>query len=122
MTDLSFIEERPTARAERRLVWLVFFMLASRFGMDQVLPLPLASQGGGGYQGAPRLVDVTPQGISLNGVATTPERLLPALTDLVSSTVDTVILRGQDGAELQRIVDVATALRAAGYSNLVLVE
>ena len=32
MTDLSFIEERPTARTERQLVWLVFVMLALFLG------------------------------------------------------------------------------------------
>ena len=101
---------------------LVFFMLASRFGIDEVLPLPLASQGGGGYQGAPRLVDVLPGGLQLNGVETTPEALLPALAELAASPADTVILRGQEGAALQRIVDVAAALRAAGHTNIVLVE
>jgi len=37
---------------------LVFFMLASRFGVDTVVPFPLAG-GGGSYAGPPRLVDMT---------------------------------------------------------------
>ncbi|MBR9765634.1 MAG: biopolymer transporter ExbD, partial [Rhodobacteraceae bacterium] len=70
----------------------------------------------------PRLVDVLPGGLQLNGVETTPEALLPALAELAASPADTVILRGQEGAALQRIVDVAAALRAAGHTNIVLVE
>ena len=34
---------------------LVFFMLASRFGVETVISLPLAS-GGGSYSGPPRIV------------------------------------------------------------------
>ncbi|MEN9063229.1 HlyD family efflux transporter periplasmic adaptor subunit [Ponticoccus litoralis] len=47
MTDLSFIEERPTARAERRLVWLVFVMLALFPGWAWYFPLVEVSRGQG---------------------------------------------------------------------------
>lgn len=47
MTDLSFIEERPTARAERRLVWLVFVMLALFLGWAWYFPLVEVSRGQG---------------------------------------------------------------------------
>ncbi|ETA49585.1 HlyD family efflux transporter periplasmic adaptor subunit [Ponticoccus alexandrii] len=47
MTDLSFIEERPTARAERQLVWLVFVMLALFLGWAWYFPLVEVSRGQG---------------------------------------------------------------------------
>ncbi|MGJ8530069.1 ExbD/TolR family protein, partial [Maritalea sp.] len=39
---------------------LVFFMLASRFGMDMHIPMQI-SGAGSGYSGPPRLVDVRPE-------------------------------------------------------------
>lgn len=127
---MSFLDLTPRPRRKPSLtpmidvvfLLLVFFMLASRFGMDQVLPLPLASQGGGGYSGPPRLVDVRPEAVLLNGVAQDPAALAQAVLALTAAPEDTVILRGQEGATLQRLVDVAAGLRAAGLGNLVLVE
>ena len=101
---------------------LVFFMLASRFGMDAVLPLPLAAGGGGEYTGPPRLVDIGPTEIRLNGFAVAMDRLSAELDALMHSPADTVILRGRDGADLQRVISVTEALRAAGITALVLVE
>lgn len=100
---------------------LVFFMLASRFGLDAVLPVPLAG-GGSGYSGAPRLVEVLPEGLKLNGIATDPAALPGALAALTETPGDTIVLRGAEGTTLQRIVTVATALRAAGFTSVVLVE
>ena len=48
---------------------LVFFMLASRFGVEGAVPISAAGSGGGGYEGAPRLVEARPDGFRLNGVA-----------------------------------------------------
>lgn len=98
---------------------LVFFMLASRFGVAAVLPLPLAAQGGD-YAGPPRLITVTPTSAMLNGLPVTD--LAQAVAPLMSSPTDTLILRGRDGATLQRIVDVTEKLRTAGFTSLVLVE
>lgn len=100
---------------------LVFFMLASRFGMDAVLPLPLAA-GGGSYDGPPRLVDIGPQEIWLNGVIASEETLADTLKPLTSTPADTIILRGRDGATLQRIVRMTETLRAAGFTTVVLVK
>ncbi|WP_375688611.1 ExbD/TolR family protein [Pseudooceanicola sp. LIPI14-2-Ac024] len=100
---------------------LVFFMLASRFGLDTVMPLPLAG-GGSGYQGPPRLVEVMPEGLRLNGTAIGEDALPGALQGLVAAPSDTIVLRGAEGTNLQRVVTVATGLRAAGYTGLVLVE
>ncbi|MEM7088019.1 MAG: biopolymer transporter ExbD [Pseudomonadota bacterium] len=98
---------------------LVFFMLASRFGADAILPLPLAS-GGGAYSGPPRLIDVFPDKITLNGAET--GNLVQALQPLMQAPTDMLILRGQDGASLQHIVTVTETLRDAGFVSVVLVE
>lgn len=100
---------------------LVFFMLASRFGSDQAIPLQLAGSGGS-YSGPPRVVDVLPEGLRLNGAMVRPEALPDSLSNLMSAPTDTVILRAQDEAALQRIVDVMQTLSGLGMTNLVLVE
>lgn len=101
---------------------LVFFMLASRFGIEQVIPLPMTGQGGAGYSGPPRIVDITPEAVRLNGAETPETALAAALTPLTTKPTDTIVLRGRDGADVQRIVDVAEALNTAGFTALVLVE
>lgn len=98
---------------------LVFFMLASRFGLDAVLPLPLAA-GGGEYTGPPRLIDVAPEHVELNGRAV--EDLVAAVAPLMEEPTDMLILRGAEGATLQRIVEITEALARAGYTSVVLVE
>ena len=101
---------------------LVFFMLASRFGVDMHLPLKSANAGAGTYQGPPRLVDITPGAVRLNGVPVKLDALADALTPLMSAPSDPVILRARDGAALQDLVDVMGALDTAGFSGLVMVE
>lgn len=100
---------------------LVFFMLASRFGMDMQLPLAAAGSGGA-YQGPPRLVQVTAEGVTLNGIAVAEEALSGELAPLMEDKTDTVILRAGEGTPLQRLVEVMGMLGDAGLSNLVLVE
>ncbi len=100
---------------------LVFFMLAARFGQDQAIPLTLGGSGGE-WTGPPRLVEVTPGGQTLNGVAIEAGALVAGLTPLVASLDDPVVLRPRDGASLQRLVDVMGVLSAAGHTALVLVE
>jgi biopolymer transport protein ExbD len=98
---------------------LVFFMLASRFGTDAVLQLPLAG-GGGEYTGPPRLIDVLPESVLVNGQPAAD--LAAALAPLMETPADMLILRGKEGATLQRIVDVTEQLRTAGMTSVVLVE
>ena len=119
----------PSARVRRKpsltpmidvvFLLLVFFMLASRFGLDAVVPLPLAVQGGT-YEGPPRLIDVSPDGVLVNGRPT--RDLIAAVTPLMEQPTDMLILRGSDGASLQRIVDVTEVLEKAGFTSIVLVE
>jgi biopolymer transport protein ExbD len=100
---------------------LVFFMLVSRFGVDRVLPLSMAG-GGGGWSGPPRLVDVAPDALALNGVPVGADALAGALAPLMAGPDDPVVLRARDGAPLQALVTVMEALGAAGFTRLVLVE
>lgn len=100
---------------------LVFFMLASQFGKDTALRLSGAGAGAA-YSGPPRLIEIAAQGLTLNGMRIPPEGLAAALTPLMTETSDTVILRGVEGANLQRLLDVAQILQTAGFSNLVVVE
>lgn len=119
----------PPGRARRKpsltpmidvvFLLLVFFMLASRFGADAIVPLPLASTGGE-YTGPPRLIDIYPNKVTLNGIDTAD--LPQALAPLMEAPTDMLVLRGKDGATLQRIVTVTEDLRQAGYSSVVLVE
>ena len=100
---------------------LVFFMLAARFGAPLAQPLHLAGPSSAApWQGPPRLVTIRPDQTLLNGL---PVADLPAaLAPLMQGPTDTIILRSQDGAEVQRLVDTLTALRAAGMTNLAVVE
>lgn len=100
---------------------LVFFMLASQFGQDASVRLSGAGAGAA-YSGPPRLIDIAPDGLTLNGMGVDISGLPDALTPLTQDPGDTVILRGTDGVSLQRLLDVAQALQAAGFANLVVVE
>jgi biopolymer transport protein ExbD len=101
---------------------LVFFMLASRFGTDQVIPLPLGGGGSAAYSGPPRLVEIAAGELRLNGRTVAPGALSAALAPLMTAPDDAIVLRGGEGATLQDLVSVADGLRAAGYTTLVLVE
>ncbi|MDG1129181.1 MAG: biopolymer transporter ExbD [Paracoccaceae bacterium] len=96
---------------------LVFFMLASRFGQEAQVPLMLGGAGQA-YSGPPRLIDVLPEGQRLNGVDRSMGDLLADLAGLTTQSTDTIILRARDGAELQHLVAVITALREAGFTAL----
>ena len=100
---------------------LVFFMLSARFGADQVVPLVLGG-GGGKYSGPPRLIETGPEGTFLNGVPLPIVDILSALETLTETPEDAMILRGKDGTNTQAIIDLMSALVAAGYTNLILVE
>lgn len=98
---------------------LVFFMMVSRFGGLHGMPLAVAEQGGAAWVGPPRLVELRPEGVTLNGVAVGD--LAAALAPLMAAPDDPVVLRARDGADVQRLVAVMADLRAAGMTRLVLV-
>lgn len=100
---------------------LVFFMLASRFGVERAMPLTLAG-GAAAYSGPPRLVEVSSDGLRLNGMPVTAQTLGASLTPLMQSPDDVIILRARGGADLQALVAVMDMLTASGLTRLVLVE
>ncbi len=100
---------------------LVFFMLASRFGVENVLPMPLAASGGD-FSGAPKLVDIYADSLRLNGIATSQDQLIATLQRVMETPRQTIILRSGEGATVQHIVSLSEALRNAGFTSLVLVE
>lgn len=123
----SFGADRPRRRPNLTpmidvvFLLLVFFMLASRFGSDHAIPLLVAGQGSG-YSGPPRLVDITPDGVALNGVAVAPEALAAALAPLTDGPSDMIVLRAKEEASLQAVIAVMDRLGTAGFTRLVLSE
>lgn len=102
---------------------LVFFMLVARFGQDGALALSLPGAADStAYSGPPRLVDIGPDGLRLNGIAVGADALADELAALTEAPTDTIVLRAVDGASLQRLVTVMQAMRDAGFTALVLVE
>ncbi|WP_416881450.1 ExbD/TolR family protein [Marivita sp.] len=99
---------------------LVFFMLAARFGVTDAIPVTLSSGAAQSYDGPPRLVTVLPNGLRVNGIDTTDP--VQALTPLMGSDKDIIILRARDGASVQALLDAMGQLRAAGWPNLVVLE
>jgi biopolymer transport protein ExbD len=105
------------------LLLLVFFMMVSRFGGDLGLPMAVAAPSGGtAWQGPPRLVTVTGDGITLNGSAVTLVDLPARLAALMPAPDAPVVLRTGAGADVQALVAVMDGLRAAEISRLVLVD
>lgn len=100
---------------------IVFFMLAAQFGIDRVLPL---NTGGvdRAYTGPPRLVVISENGILLNGAPVSLEQLPEQVATLTQSKDDTVVLQPVANVPLQRLLDVAEALNASGFSRLAVVD
>ena len=106
-----------TALIDVVFLLLVFFMLASRFGLPAAAPL--AAPGAGGWEGPPRLVTVLPDAVLVNG-APAPDPAA-ALAALMPGPGAPALVRAGEGASVQRLVDVMDALRAAGAPALSLV-
>ena len=100
---------------------LVFFMLASRFSNDMSLPLG-PTVGSGLYQGPPRLIDVAPDAIKLNGVEYSLKTLHEALGKLMASPSDLIFVRPLGKTDVQRLVTVLDHLRDSGFSQLILMQ
>jgi biopolymer transport protein ExbD len=102
---------------------LVFFMLAARFGMDTTLSLATVPTGVSTYNGAPRLIEVAPNGaLFLNGMALPADTLVTRLEQLLPTPADIVVVRPRMGAQSQDLVDVLLLLRAAQITNVKIVE
>lgn len=102
---------------------LVFFMLAARFGTDGLVPVALGGSGGGvAYDGPPRLLDITSDGLRLNGISIPDQQLIAALEGLISAPDDVILVRPMGDTDVQRLVATLEMLRGHGFSQLVLVE
>ena len=117
------VRRRPSLTPMIDVVFLllVFFMLAARFGAPLAQPIALAAPGGTEtYEGPPRLVEIGPDALRLNGL---PVIDLPgALRPLMQNEDDTVILRALPGTSVQRLVDVTATLKDAGFTGMAVVE
>lgn len=122
---------------------VVFFLLAARFGSEAVLDLSTAG-GEAPAPGQPRLLEVGPEGLWLNGVplpeaALADGRLADRLAGLgaagpgatggggtgdseAASASAVIVLRPVGGADVQRLIDIAGILAEAGFPRLVVVE
>lgn len=101
---------------------LVFFMLAARFGVDLQLPLQLGAGPATAWQGPPRLVEIRPEGLRLNGQPIAPNELAQALALLMETESETIVLRATDSVPVQQVVTVLESLAASGLTNVVMVE
>jgi biopolymer transport protein ExbD len=101
---------------------MVFFMLAARFGAERALPLMPAEGGGAGWQGPPRLVEVAAGDLRLNGRAVALDGLADALGPLMPAPDAPVVLRPDEAAPVQALVEVMAVLRAAGITRLVVLD
>ena len=106
---------------------VVFFLLAARFGAETTLDLSPAGAGGG-IAGPPRLLEIGPEGLWLNGVAVSEAALADgALAARLAGpggrlADEIVVLRPVAGADVQRLVAVAEALAASGLGRFVVVD
>ncbi|WP_412509104.1 ExbD/TolR family protein [Roseovarius sp. SYSU LYC5161] len=101
---------------------LIFFMLTAQFTRDHSLSLTPGGAGSEAYTGPPRLVRIAPEGLRLNGQRIALEALPEALGGLTEAPSDMIVLHPAEGADLQRLVQVMTALEAAGFTRLALTE
>jgi biopolymer transport protein ExbD len=101
---------------------LVFFMLAARFGQEGALDLRIAGGGAEAWQGPPRLVQIAPEGLRLNGQTVDEATLVSTLISLTQTRDDLVLIQPAEGVALQRLLDVMTLLEGAGFTSLALVD
>ena len=104
------------------LLLLVFFMMVSRFGGLQGLPMAVAGGGSGEWVGPPRLITLAVDGVLLNGIAVPLGDLAERLRPLMPSPDDPVVLRPGEGAPVQALVDVLDGLRAGGITHVIVAE
>ena len=99
---------------------LVFFMLAARFGVTDAIPVTLSGGAAQPYDGPPRVITVLPDALRVNGIDTADP--VASLTPLMGTQTDIILLRARDGASVQHLLNVMGTLRAAGWTNLVVLE
>ena len=68
-------------------ILLIFFMLAARFGQEGTIEISAGGQGTV-YDGPPRLVEVYPEAVRLNGVPVSADQLITSLAELTKDSDD----------------------------------
>ncbi len=100
---------------------LVFFMLAARFGTVFHVPIASATSGLAPYSGPPRLVTVAQTTLLLNGVVVDESSLGQALSNLMQSPEDVILLTASQGVSTQRLIWALDILRTQGFEQVVMV-
>lgn len=101
---------------------LVFFMLAARFGSENVLQLNTPGASTVEWVGPPRLITVTPRNALLNGLPVRTDTLASALAPMMQSLKDPVLIRATQDTDLQRLISVIEVLKNAGLTQILVVE
>ncbi len=114
---------RPGLAAMIDVVFLliVFFMVASRLDHPQGLRLTAAGAGAGAWQGPPRLVELGPDGLTLNGTPVQADRLAAALRPLMPAGDAPVLLALRDGVTLARLAPLIARLQDDHLQRLILI-
>ena len=128
---LSFVTQPARRRALIRLtplidvvfILLIFFMLASSFldwrAIDMDAPV---RAGAGAADDAALLIDITPDGLTLNGEEMTLDMVRVQLEDaFTEDTQQRVLIAPAAGVSLQRLVTVLDAAKAAGAADVQIV-
>ena len=100
---------------------LVFFMLVARFDIETAQPVSVAG-GSEVTASAPRLIDVSPEGLRLNGVERSLKDIASELSKSAASPDQPIVFRPTNGASVQTLVDAMQGLAAKGFPNLVIIE
>lgn len=100
---------------------LVFFLLAARFGSEAQIALRTAAGGTAEWTGPPRLVDVAPDALGLNGRPVDADTLVASLSRMIETESDPILIRPDTQASTQRLIDVLALLTEGGFTGLVLV-
>lgn len=102
---------------------LVFFMLASRFADERAVALTSgggASSSAAAWEGPPRLLTVSPDGVAFNGAPGTLATLGAVLTAQGVEPDQTILVRPIGDADMQRLTDALDALAEGGFTRPVL--
>ena len=84
--------------------------------------MPLVNQNNAIINQIPRLIEVSPQQIKLNGALIAKGELGRRVQALLKAEDDMVLIRPQEDANLQRIMNIFAILRNANITHIALVE
>ena len=117
----SFHRRRPTLTPIIDVVFLllVFFMLASTFTVDKKVNfLSETIYGSSHYDEQPRLIEIKPDKLLINGVETDDHVAIKRLEEITRDLSQIIIVQVLGGTSTQRMLDVIELLKSSGFSNL----